>query len=191
MSACLSRKMMNLRWSRHRERDIWLGQSSEKLLEQCVCTVYQASGPGGQKRNRKYSAVRVSHLPSGLEVTSCDSRSQNVNRKHAMHKLRRRIAMHVRGGEPSPVPSFEMSRGNPLYPGLLAAIFDALDMCGFNFKDAADALGVSTSRLLKTLQDDPEAWQVAQQRSRMLKEQNQAGPRTDKDGRQATGDGDF
>ena len=52
----------------------------EQLEKEVEVTVYQASGPCGQHRNRSYSAVRMKHLPTGIVVTATDSRSQLRNR---------------------------------------------------------------------------------------------------------------
>jgi protein subunit release factor B len=63
----------------------------ESLKRQVVIETYRSSGPGGQRRNKVETAVRLKHLPSGIAVVATEHRSQAENRKLAFERLRKRL----------------------------------------------------------------------------------------------------
>src|SRR5918911_4403715 len=77
-------------------RSAWTALSDEQLKAQCAVDTYRASGPGGQKRNKTSSAVRLRHRPSGLSVIAEESRSQHENKARALKRLRQALYLRVR-----------------------------------------------------------------------------------------------
>ena len=140
------------------ERNKWLEMPDEELASLCKIQAFKSSGPGGQKVNKTSSAVRAVHIPSGIEVTSSESRSQHENRHHALKKMRMRIALEIRFDEKRGIDNFEISVSNPKYPLFSALLMDALDNYGFQIRDCAQFLGLSTGRLVRLLGKDPEIW---------------------------------
>lgn len=70
---------------------IHLPESDEELLAQCHVMTFRASGKGGQHVNVTDSAVRLKHLPSGIVVTCQKERSQYLNKKTCLLKLREKV----------------------------------------------------------------------------------------------------
>lgn len=64
------------------------------LLAECEVQTFRATGPGGQGVNTTDSAVRLRHRPSGVTVVCRRERSQLLNKKACLTRLRRRLEEH-------------------------------------------------------------------------------------------------
>jgi hypothetical protein len=121
--------------------------------------VFQASGPGGQKRNRKYSAVRITHLPSGYSATSTGTRDQHINKRDAIRKIKLQLAVNIRD-EKIKIDRQVVSTHHPDYPLWVSLLFDSLYENNFDIKITASGLGLTTSKLLKLIYNDRMLWDV-------------------------------
>jgi len=67
-------------------------ESDSDLLGQCRVDVFRSGGKGGQHQNVTESGVRLTHLSTGIVVTSRRFRSQLANKRNALATLRKRLA---------------------------------------------------------------------------------------------------
>jgi hypothetical protein len=158
-------------------REHFLDLPDQTLLKQCNVDVYRASGPGGQKRNKVSSAVRLRHRPTGLIVIATESRSQHENRARALRRLRRAIALHVRSpihtdtyapgellaGCVSGQSRLCLGRRDARYDRAVCEILDVVVACEMKVSAAASLLGISTANLVAFLRRDPGLWQHVNQ----------------------------
>lgn len=154
----------------------WLIQSDDQLIGECEIDLYRASGPGGQKRNKTSSAVRLRHQPTGLIVTAVESRSQHENKARALRRLRQAIALHQRGhytpGATHPEfytaalarsPGLHINSRYQDYLPIIQYVLDVLQHHRAAVSEAAATLSISTGQLIRLLKDDPDLWERANQ----------------------------
>src|SRR6187431_2245015 len=98
-------------------RSTWSRLSEDQLLAQCEVDTYRASGPGGQKRNKTSSAVRLRHEPTGLIVIAEESRSQHENKAKALRRLWHALFLHLRDEMPPDALTAEAVAAHPDYAG--------------------------------------------------------------------------
>ena len=161
----------------------FLHLSDRELVAQCEVNRFRASGPGGQKRNKTDSAVRLRHRPTGLAVEAVESRSQHENRERALRRLRMTIAVGARGpSQTDEVPRGElaealrvgkgrrvsMGRRDQRYPPVVAMLFDRLEGANWELGGAAPPLGITARAVGRFLEADPLLWRTAQQRRAAL-----------------------
>jgi hypothetical protein len=161
-------------------RSSWTSLTDQQLLAQCAVDTYRASGPGGQKRNKTSSAVRVRHPPSGLIVIAEESRSQHKNRAKALQRLRQAFFLKVRvplaPAELAPEAlalregyrkardkngRLDLGKKDVRFWPAVGAVLDVLEAKEARVRETAQALGISTANLLTFLQTSPKVWEQA------------------------------
>ena len=150
----------------------------DELWAQVRISRHKAGGPGGQRRNKVETAVRLEHRPTGLVAEANERRAAEDNRRMALRRLRRLLALRHREplGEqaraalaagawrPSELwvartggPRLSVSASHADVPALLAEALDLLAACDDDLGVAAGHLGVAPSRLVKVLRLEPAA----------------------------------
>jgi protein subunit release factor A len=71
-----------------------------RLARDCEITPFKSPGPGGQKKNKTESSVRVRHLPSGITRIATESRSQGRNRELALTRVLAELERRARRPKP-------------------------------------------------------------------------------------------
>ena len=152
----------------------WLALSDAELLAQCRFDRFRVSGPGGQHRNRRDTAVRLVHSPSGIAGQASERRSQAQNRAVALARLRRAIALELR----RPValdayhPPQALERILPRAPQRVGPrhrefwtgaqhLLDVFEAFNASLADTAAAIGVSTNQLARLLAAEPHLLRAA------------------------------
>lgn len=154
---------------------IALDLDDQHLLSQCEVHTYRARGPGGQKRNKTDSAVRLVHRPTGIVARSTESRSQHENRARALRRLRHTIALRMRlpvepgDYRPSEIieevlasqPNLRINPRNPRYNHVVAEVLDVFDATNAHLSETAGLLGISMSHLTALFRRDAKLWVCA------------------------------
>ena len=163
-------------------RQLWTNLKDAQLLAQCECDTYRASGPGGQKRNKTSSAVRLRHLPSGLIVIAEESRSQHENRARALKRMKQALVLKLREelapeeltvdaiaqrpgyqGALSAAGRLELGRKDPRFWPTIGVVLDVLQAVEARVSDAAELLGITTGNLIDFMRQEPKVWEQANQ----------------------------
>jgi peptide chain release factor-like protein len=157
----------------------WTSLTDPQLLDQCAVDTYRASGPGGQKRNKTSSAVRIRHHPTGLLIIAEESRSQHENKARALKRLRQALYLHIRDPLTAETLTAEWLAGlddyrdarhdgrlklgkkDPRFWPAVGVVLDVLTVLEGRVGEAAAALGISTGNLIDFLASDPKVWQAA------------------------------
>ncbi|KAK2986645.1 hypothetical protein RJ640_011723, partial [Escallonia rubra] len=153
----------------------YLKMTDEQLFGQCQMDTFKTSGPGGQHRNKRESAVRLKHLPTGIVAQASEDRSQHNNRASALARLRTRVALKVRNNvdletytPPQELlqilPAKSTIRGsdcgsqigpkNPKFALGLQSLLDLMFAVEGSVADAAKKLGLSTGALSRLILSD-------------------------------------
>ncbi len=104
---------------------IYQNDATSYKAKDIIYKSYRASGPGGQHRNKVETAIRATHIPTGLVATATESRSQAVNKQTAIKKLKflienQKIVVQKQRIDDQWQQTTSLERGNPVrvYEGL-------------------------------------------------------------------------
>lgn len=61
------------------------------LRQHVIIEPYKSPGPGGQRKNKRETAIRLTHVPTGIVVIAGERRSQAANRQVAFERLRKKL----------------------------------------------------------------------------------------------------
>lgn len=140
-------------------RDEILLADDAALSQRCELEFCRGSGPGGQKRNKSSSAVRVRLTGTDFSATDCTERSQHRNRANALRKLKMQIALAER--EKFTALRRQICAVNHAeYPLYIARLFDALAENNWSLPETGRCLAVTPTALLKILSRDAQVWQA-------------------------------
>ncbi|KAL4317396.1 hypothetical protein HN51_071422 [Arachis hypogaea] len=153
----------------------YLELTDDELMRQCEMGTFRTSGPGGQHRNKRDTAVRLKHLPTGIVAQASEDRSQHKNRASALKRLRARIALKlrktvdleayspprellqilppkssIRGSDCGP----QIGPNNPKFLLGMQALLDLIFAVEGSVSDAAKYLGLSTGALSRLILSD-------------------------------------
>lgn len=149
--------------------------SDQRLLAHCRWEAFRGSGPGGQKRNKTSSAVRVIHEPTGISATASERRSQAQNRKAAIQRLRWRLVQKLRQEiDPSGFTAppwwvqqvgadgrLSIPPASEFYLPAAGLVLDVLAATNGAVAEAARLLHIHTAQLAQFLEDDQRLWAAA------------------------------
>jgi len=141
----------------------------EDLLKQCHVERLRRSGPGGQRRNKVETGVRLCHRPTGVRAEACERRSLAENQRIALGRLRLNLALEVRcpctqGQGPSPLwesrcrgGRISVSASHHDFPAVLAEALDRIAARDGDVKETANQLACTASQLMKLVKKEPRA----------------------------------
>ncbi len=160
----------------------YLELEDQALLGQCEVHTYRSSGPGGQHRNKTSSAVRLHQQPTRLIAQGEEDRSQHVNKRRALRRLRLTLAtdfldeVDPANYAPSALLASCISDGRLELPRkderalfVINEVLSLLHSSEGRLREVAEAIGISTANLVKFFSIDPQVWRKV---SHIRKENN-------------------
>lgn len=148
----------------------FLNLSKKELTNRCDIETVRGSGPGGQKSDSTESAVRITDPETNISVRVEESRSQSVNKKKAVRRLKTKYALNQRTKvkpETVSIPKslkqyfakgISINPKNSHYPFVVKIVLDVFYSLDGRLSDTADVFNVSTNQLIQFVKNDTDLW---------------------------------